>query len=174
MLVHYNYTPRKLPSGGGTDAVTAVGKLVLISASAPSASDGPAVYKLTLNARRHIAKLGQLFADNAKSTLVVPGKPQGKTTRLALTDPDSSALVPASASRFGGDFVLNSQDDQQLNFVAHPGTTEQLLTALKLTQSVDDTVWATRANGMILTTDASADGIVAIRGGLPSAPPIPR
>ena len=163
-LAHYNYSPRKLPSGGGTDAVTAVGKLVLISASAPSASDGPAVYKLTLDARTHVAKLGQLFADNAKATFVVPGKPKGKTTRLGLTDPDSSELVPASASHFGGDFVLNSQGDQQLIFVAHPGNTKQSLTALKLSQSVDDTVWATRANGMILTTDASTDGIVAIRG----------
>jgi hypothetical protein len=160
-LIHYNYSPRKLPSGGGTDAITAVGKQVLISASAPSASHGPAVYKLTLLPARHVAKLASLFADNAKATVV----PQGKKTRLALTDPDSSALVPASASSFGGDFVLNSQGDQQLIFVGHPGTRQQSLTALNLSQSVDDIAWATRAAGMILTTDASANAIIAVRGG---------
>ena len=39
---HDSYSPAKLPSGGGTDAITTVGKLVLISASAPSNTNGPA------------------------------------------------------------------------------------------------------------------------------------
>jgi hypothetical protein len=163
-LTHYSYSPAKLPSGGGTDAITAVGKLLLISASAPSMTKGPAVYKLTLLPKRHVAKLAQLFADDAKATILMPYKLKGKKGRLALTDPDSSALVPASVSRFGGDFVLNSQGDQQLIFVADPGTKKQSLTALSLSQSVDDLVWATSAKGTILTTDSSADAIVAIRG----------
>jgi hypothetical protein len=119
-LTHYSYSPAKLPSGGGTDAITAVGKLLLVSASAPTTTDGPAVYKLTLRLKNHVAKLAPLFADDAKATILIPGKLKGKKSRLALTDPDSSALVPASVSHFGGDFVLNSQGDQQLIFVSHP------------------------------------------------------
>jgi hypothetical protein len=163
-VTHDSYSPAKLPSGGGTDAITTVGKLVLISASAPSTTTGPAVYKLTSLRSDHVAKLAPLFADDAKATILNPRKPTGKKTRLALTDPDSSALVPASVFDFGGDFVLNSQGDQQLIFVSHPGTKQQSLAVLNLTQSVDDLVWATRPKGTILTTDSSADAIVAITG----------
>lgn len=163
-LTHYSYSPAKLPSGGGTDAITAVGKLLMVSASAPSTTKGPAVYKLNLQRRNHVAKLAPLFADDAKATILIPGKLKGKKSRLALTDPDSSAHVPARVSHFGGDFVLNSQGDQQLIFVSHPGAKKQSLTVLNLTQSVDDLVWATTANGQMLTTDSSADAIVAIRG----------
>jgi len=162
-VTHYSYSPATLPSGGGTDAITAVGKLLLISASAPSTTKGPAVYKLTSLHSDRVAKLAPLFADDAKATILNPPKLKGKS-RLALTDPDSSALVPASVSDFGGDFVLNGQGDQQLIFVSHPGTKKQSLTVLNLSQSVDDLVWATSANGTILTTDSSADAIVAVSG----------
>jgi hypothetical protein len=163
-VTHDSYSPAKLPSGGGTDAITAVGKLLLISASAPSTTNGPAVYKLTSLRSDGVAKLAPLFADNAKATILNPGKLHGKKSRLALTDPDSSAVVPASVFGFGGDFVLNSQGDQQLIFVSHPGSKKQSLTVLNLSQSVDDLVWPTSAKGTILTTDSSADAIVAITG----------
>ncbi len=164
-VTHDSYSPAKLPSNGGTDAITAVGKLLLISASAPSTIHGPAVYKLTSLRTDHVAKLAPLFAGDAKATILNSRKPNGSKKGLALTDPDSSAFVPASVSDFGGDFVLNSQGDQQLIFVSHPGTKKQALTVLDLSQSVDDLVWATSAKGTILTTDASANAIVAITGG---------
>ncbi len=163
-VTHDRYSPAKLPSGGGTDAITALGKLVLISASAPSTTHGPAVYNLASRRSGHVAKLTPLFADDANATILNAGKLNGKKRRLALTDPDSSALVPASVSGVGGDFVLNSQGDQQLIFVSHPGTKAQSLSVLNLSHSVDDLVWATSARGTILTTDASANAIVAITG----------
>lgn len=160
---HYSYSPSKLPSGGGTDAITAVGKLLLVSASAPSSAKGPAVYKLTSLRSNRVAKLAPLFADDGKATSLNAPK-KGKKVRLALTDPDSSAFVPTSVSGIGGDFVLDSQGDQQLIFVSHPGTKKQSLTVLNLSQSVDDLAWATSVKGTILTTDASADAIISITG----------
>ena len=112
-VTHDRYSPAKLPSGGGTDAITTVGKLVLISASAPSTTNGLAVYKLTSLRSGGVARLAPLFADDAKATVLNPGELKCRKRRLALTDPDSSALVPASVSGFGGDFVLNSQGDKR-------------------------------------------------------------
>jgi hypothetical protein len=164
-LTHFTYSPAKLPSGGGTDAITAIGKLILISGSAPAGPTGPAVYKLTLVPKTHTAKLSAVFADDAMATLLnTSGTSKGTTTRLNLTDPDSSTLVPASIPRFGGDFMLNSQGDQQLIFVAGAGTSKQALDALNIDQSVDDVAWPTSTKGSLLSTDSSADQIVAISG----------
>src|SRR5262249_16061821 len=40
----------------------------------------------------------------------------GKRVTLALTDPDSNGVVPSSSPEFAGDFMLNSQGDEELIF----------------------------------------------------------
>jgi hypothetical protein len=100
------------------------------------------------------------FADNATAT-VVNAANAGKKVTLALTDPDSNAVVPPGSPDHAGDFMLNSQGDQDLIFSAADG---QNLQVLKLSKPVDDTAWATSASGSLYATDSGADTVDAITG----------
>jgi hypothetical protein len=140
---------------------------MLISASAPGTSGKaapqasyPAVYAVTLNSSSHSASVHGLFGDEATATQANPGK-SGKS-HLALVDPDSNAVVPAYAQRFGGDFELTSQGDYLEIFTPKPSGGP--LSALKLSQSIDDSAWASGPSGALYVTDASADVLYKITG----------
>lgn len=164
--VHYKYN-EQLPSNGGTDNVVTWDGHVLISASAPGTigqkapqPNYPAVYETTFNSSTHVATVHALYDDEADAT-VANTAGHGTATKLALTDPDSSEAVPSAATAFGGDFMLTSQADKEQIF--YPGAGKPL-SVLKLTQSVDDTVWPTAAGGTLYTTDNSDDEIMKITG----------
>jgi hypothetical protein len=162
---HYAYTPSSLPHMGGTDAVSVLNGKILISASAPGTSgkapaSAPAVFAVTLNSGAKTAAVAPFFADNATAT-GVNGSNSGKQATLALTDPDSNTVVPTTSPKFGGDFMLNSQGDEELIFSPASGTSLQVL---KLSQSVDDVAWATSATGTLYTTDSSSNTVDAITG----------
>ena len=106
------------------------------------------------------AAVAPFFADNATAT-GVNAPNVGKTVTLALTDPDSNGVVPSSSPKFGGDFMLNSQGDQELIF---SGASGQNLQVLKISNPVDDIAWATSASGSLYTADAGADTVDAITG----------
>jgi hypothetical protein len=164
-VTHYTYTPASLPHLGGTDAVAVYNGKILISASAPGTSgkapaSAPAVYVVTLNAGAKTAAAAPFFADNATAT-GVNAPNAGKNVTLALTDPDSNGVVPSSSPDFAGDFLLNSQGDEELIF---SGASGQNLQVLKIANSVDDIAWATSATGTLYTTDSGADTIDAITG----------
>jgi len=138
---------------------------ILISASAPGTSgkapaSAPAVFVVTLNAGAKTAAVASFFADNATAT-GVNAPNAGQKVTLALTDPDSNGIVPSSSPKFGGDFVLNSQGDQELIFSDASG---QNLQVLKIANSVDDIAWATSATGTLYATDSSANTVDAITG----------
>jgi hypothetical protein len=164
-VTHYTYTPSKLPHLGGTDAVAVYNGKILISASAPGTSgkapaSAPAVFAVTLNAGANTAAVAPFFADNATAT-GVNAPNAGKKVTLALTDPDSSVVVPSSSPEFAGDFMLNSQGDQELIFSGASGQNPQVL---KIPTPVDDTAWATSASGTLYTTDSTSDTIDTITG----------
>jgi hypothetical protein len=164
-VTHYTYTPSSLPHLGGTDAVAVYNGQILISASAPGTSgkapaSAPAVFAVTLNAGANTAAVAPFFADNATAT-GINAPNAGKTVTLALTDPDSNGVVPSSSPKFAGDFMLNSQGDEELIFSSAGG---QNLQVLKISSSVDDTAWATSASGSLYTTDSGADTVDAITG----------
>jgi hypothetical protein len=146
----------KLPHGGGLDAISIWRGMILISASAPSATAGPAVYQVSLNSSNKTASVRALFADNATAARA------SGPTHLALTDPDSNAVVPASAPHFGGQFELTSQGDLLQLFAAD--TSGKRLSELKLSQSVDDSAWATSASGTLYVTDGANDVIWKVTG----------
>ena len=161
-VTHYTYTPSVLPHRGGTDAVAVDNGKILISASAPGTSgkapaSAPAVYAVTLNSGANTASVAPFFADNAAAT----GVNTGKKVTLALTDPDSNLVVPSSSPEFAGDFMLNSQGDQELIF---SGANARNLQALKISKPVDHTAWATSAGGALYTTDSGANTVDAING----------
>jgi hypothetical protein len=164
-ITHYTYTPASLPHLGGTDAVAVYKGKILMSASAPgtsgkAAASAPAVFTVTLNAGTKTAAVAPFFADNAAATGINAQKANKKVT-LALTDPDSNGVVPSASPEFAGDFMLNSQGDEELIFSAAGG---QNLHVLKISNSVDDTAWATSATGSLYTTDSSANTVDAITG----------
>jgi hypothetical protein len=163
-VTHYTYTP-SLPNLGGTDAVAVDNGKILISASAPGTSgkapaSAPAVFAVTLNAGAKTAAVAPFFADNATAA-GVNAPNAGKKVTLALTDPDSNGVVPSGSPEFAGDFMLNSQGDQELIF---SGASGQNLQVLKISNPVDDIAWATSASGTLYTTDSGADTVDAITG----------
>jgi len=164
-VTHYTYTPPTLPNLGGTDAVAVYNGKILISASAPGTSSkapasAPAVFAVTLNAGAKTAAVAPFFADNATAT-GVNAQNAGKKVTLALTDPDSNGVIPSGSPEFAGDFMLNSQGDEQLIF---SGASGQNLQVLKISNSVDDTAWATSASGSLYATDSAANSVDAITG----------
>jgi hypothetical protein len=72
-------------------------------------------------------------------------------------------VVPFGA-RFGGDFMLTSQGDEEQIYVKNAGSSTQQLTVLKLSQSVDDTAWPTSTRGTLYSTDSTNDAIDSVRG----------
>ena len=164
-VTHYTYTQSPLPHMGGTDAISVYHGKILISASAPGTggkapANTPGVYVATLNSGAKTAALAPFFAINATAT-GVNAPNAGQKVTLALTDPDSNEIVPPSSPEFAGDFMLNSQGDQQLIF---SGASGQNLQVLKISNPVDDTAWATSASGSLYATDAGADTVDAITG----------
>jgi hypothetical protein len=171
---HYRYS-RPLPHKGGTDAISVYHGLVLVSASAPGTTgeaapqpDYPAVYSVTFDRATHIAQVSALFFDEAHATVANLGAGRGKAVRLALTDPDSNEIVPASGPRFAGDFMLTSQGDKEQIFVRRSGRLGRRLSVLRLSQSVDDTAWARNPNGRLYGTDTSGDTIDMVTGRFPA------
>jgi hypothetical protein len=163
-VTHYSYSG-PLPHNGGTDAISDDRGQLLISASAPGTTGAaapnakyPAVYVVTLDAATRTANVSPLYYDEAPANQA-NGAKAGKVADLALTDPDSNEVVPWVAPRYAGDFMLDSQGDQELIF-DHDGQ----LTALHLPASVDDSAWATSRHGALYVTDNAGDTVDTVTG----------
>jgi hypothetical protein len=171
-VTHYIYN-EPLPHNGGTDAISIFHGRILISASAPGttgavppAPGGPAVYSVRLNPFTDVAKVSPVFFDESSAHVANVGSPSfWQPVTLALTDPDSNEVVPRGA-RFGGDFMLTSQGDQQQIYMraGRWSGEPQTLEVLNLSQSVDDTAWPTSSRGTLYSTDSSNDSVDAITG----------
>jgi hypothetical protein len=171
-VVHYTYSPAPdaaatggLATGGGTDAVQVIDGKILISASNPGSASATAAFVARLDWRTGVATLTPTFADNAVAKDAITGAP----VTLALTDPDSNAAVPESSARFGGDFALVSQADQEIVFARRPGRHDSSLTRLAMTYGgtpagIDDLRFAGRAGGTLLVVDNAASTIYAVTG----------
>jgi hypothetical protein len=181
-VVHYSYSPQPdaaggtgpLATGGGTDAVQVVGDKIYLSASNPGDQTKTAVFKVTLDPATSTASLSPTFLDDATATNALTGS----QVTLGLTDPDSNALVPGSAPRFPGQFVLDSQADQQLVFVRAIGASDPFgasnLTQLPLSHAgttdgsvpagVDDVRWTERSGGTLYVVDNGANTVYALSG----------
>ena len=155
-VVHYTYSPAMLAHGGGTDAVTFFNGVILISASAPTVSNGPAVYSAALSGTT--ATLTPFFFDNSTATDAVTAA----VGPLALTDPDSNTVVPSVSPRFAGQFMLDSQGDQQLIFAQSLAVPN--LTVLNISQSVDDTAFPDNPLSTLYVTDATNNTVNEVFG----------
>jgi hypothetical protein len=163
---HYRYSAH-LAHNGGTDAISFYQGQMLVSASAPGSTGKaapqatyPAVYSVTLDSMTGVATATPYYYDESSASTANGGHHLGKHVHLALTDPDSSEVVPGTIARFAGDFMLNSQGDQELIFDSSPHS----LWVLALSQSIDDAAFPTQWYGAIFATDSHADAVVAIDG----------
>ena len=164
---HFTYNHQRLAHNGGTDAVTFYRGRVLLSASAPGTTGAaapqptyPAVYTVTFGWHSHVVMVRPVFFDESPASVANVGSPDhGKTVHLVLTDPDSSEVVPHSAARFAGDFMLTSQGDLEQIFLSRRG-----LSVLRLSQSIDDSAWATDRDGRLFATDSSNDAVDVVTG----------
>jgi hypothetical protein len=170
---HYHYN-RPLPHKGGTDAISIYHGRVLISASAPGTTGKPApqptypaVYSVTFHHATRIASVTPVFSDEAHATVANRGASAGKVVRLGLTDPDSNEVVPHSARRFAGDFMLTSQADKEQIFTGRGGLGRRL-SVLRLSQSVDDTAWVGRFGGALYASDDTSDTVDVVTGRFPA------
>jgi hypothetical protein len=159
-----------LPHMGGTDAISIYNGQIFISASAPGTTGAPApqptypaVYSVVLDPATRIATVTPLFYAESTATAANIGLGFGQTVTLALTDPDSTGVVPAGA-RFGGDLMLTSQGDLEQIYVHDAGSPSQSLKVLTLSQAVDDTAWPTSTRGVLYSTDSTNDSIDTLRG----------
>lgn len=162
---HYTYRPGPLPHGGGTDSISVVHGQILIAASAPSIAAGPAVYRARLAG--HTATLTSVFTDTSSATTANLGASRGKKEKLALTDPDSTQVVPSVSPRFAGNFMLDAQGDKQLIFTGTAATSHPALSVLHTTTEVNDTAFATTRQGTLYVTDNANNSLIAIRGSFP-------
>ena len=170
---HYNYN-EALPHFGGTDAISIYHGHVLVSASAPGTTGTaapqpgyPAVYSVVFNSATHIATVTAVFSDKAQARVANLGASRGKKVQLALTDPDSNEVVPATAARFAGDFMLTSQGDQEQIYLRpylRGWSATHSLRVLALSQSVDDTAWARGRGGSLFGSDNGGDTIDMVTG----------
>jgi hypothetical protein len=115
-----------------------------------------------LDAKAKVATVYPLYSDEATAT-AINSPDAGKPVTLGLTDPDSSEVVPAHAPAFAGDYMLNSQGDQELIFGKFTWR-GQRLSVLSISQSVDDSAWPTSKQGALYTTDSTADTLDMITG----------
>jgi hypothetical protein len=164
---HYHYSA-PIPSKGGTDAISIYHGTIIISGSAPGTNGKsapqpsyPAVYRAVLNRHAHSVTLHGVFPDTARAREANGGS--AKQVSLALTDPDSSAVLPSYAGRFGGDFMLTSQGDEEQIFTRQVQGKPQLH-VLKLARSVDDTGWPSGARATLYATDTDGDTIDRVTG----------
>jgi hypothetical protein len=158
---------------GGTDAVSVdpYGN-IYISASNPALANSNAVALATIDS----PSVGQValtktFADNLAGVANGSG---GGTTTLALTDPDSNAIVPAASPRFANSFMLDSQGDGQLVFAplgfssTTPASSYTQLTLSVPGQSthpvLDDVRWAREDGGALYVIDQGSGIIYKITG----------
>jgi hypothetical protein len=166
-VIHYAYNV-PLPHNGGTDAISVYQGQLVVSASAPGTTSGtapsdvPAAYVVRLNPKTRVATVYPLYSDEA-TAVAVNGPSAGQNVTLGLTDPDSSEVVPSSSPAFRGDYMLDSQGDQELIFGSFTWYSRSL-SVLSISQSIDDSAWASLPGGVFFTTDASADTVDVISG----------
>lgn len=159
---HYIYSQQPLPHGGGTGAVSFYRGQLLVSASAPTVKDGPAVYRVSLNGTA--ADVMPVFDDNADALVANKGEEMDQHTVLTLTDPGANGVVPKESPRFSGDFVLAGERDQQQIYFDESAQPSERLHVLNVADSVADTVWVQQPNDTLWASDASHNNIAAITG----------
>jgi hypothetical protein len=162
----YHYVPDPAVLGnGGTDSVAVKGGRIFVVHSNPNDAAQAAEYELTLDKDTSEALLRPVFfCDSVAKDAVT-----GVSAALGLGDPDTSAFMPRSAPRFGGQLATVGQGDGQIVFASHLGEdSTPKLTVLNLsdntqaTPQVDGLATATSDRGTLYVVDNKTGTIKAL------------
>jgi len=146
---------------GGYDDMVFRGCKVYISASNPAnnPNSGPAIVSAKLEG--NLVAVEPVLAGEASAIDI----PTDATITLNLQDPDSMTLDPL------GNIVLDSQGDQELIIVSHPGSASQRVLRLPLSYTTpggpvsvetDDTAFVTSSAGFLLFADKGLNTVYKI------------
>jgi hypothetical protein len=111
----------------------------------------PAVDEMTLQSGKVI--LTPILNGDATATDLLTNS----QVTLNEVDPDSMTIDPQ------GNLVLVNQGGSELVFIHNPGTAQQTVSRLTVGDQLDDTVWATKAEGRLLIADGPANTTYWIR-----------
>jgi len=150
------YTFPKTPHGGGYDDIAFTHGMIFMDASNPNLDKAsvnvyPALDRVTLHGNS--VSVTPVLMGNAMATDLA----SHTKMQLNLIDPDSLTFNPQ------GNLVLDNQAGAQQVFISNPGTPLQYVTVSPVGTQVDDTVWATAAQGRLLMSDTKANVIYQIR-----------
>lgn len=151
------YTFPKAPHGGGYDDLYFLNGLTFIVASNPSLdksgnNTAPALDTITLSGGQAVLK--PVLMGNATAT----DNATNKKVTLNEVDPDSLSLDTNNSA-----LVLVDQGGTELVFLSNPGTPQQQVTRTTVGTQLDDTVWASSAQGHLLVSDGTSGNTYSIR-----------
>lgn len=149
------------PHGGGYDDIIFKDCQAYFSASNPAnnPNTGPAIVQAFFG--NGVVNVVPFLMGNAGATDI----PSDANVTLNLQDPDSMTVDPL------GDIVLDSQADQELIIVSHPGERGQRVLRLPLSYEatggatpveVDDTAFVTSSQGYILFADKKLNTVYKV------------
>ncbi|MBJ7602024.1 MAG: hypothetical protein JF888_02310 [Candidatus Dormibacteraeota bacterium] len=156
------------PHGGGYDdiAFTRQGTFIVASNPATPGAHLPAVQRVTSLAGGVVGLEPILYDDSAAID-----RSSGKTTKLALSDPDSLWITS------GGSLALTAQADRQVIFIKHPGSQSQRNEVVNVTtagaaEELDDSAAVKSRQGFLLVVDHDTNTIYKLTkdGGFHSGP----
>lgn len=164
-VANYTYSPNPAVSGnGGTDSVAIWNGQIYTTHSNPNDTTQATEYLVTLRTATHVAALTPVFYNDNVATVVQTGA----RIHLALTDPDTNAVMPSASPRFAGQLATISQGDGKVIF-AKPFGTGVHLHVLNVTDNVSGNVppidgfaVSTAAHGTLYVVDAGAGTITAL------------
>jgi hypothetical protein len=143
--------------GGGFDDLAFTHGIALISASNPNLNkDGVNIYPALDRVTLHNGKASVTPVLMGNATAVDLSATSNQKVTLNLIDPDSLTINPQ------GNVVLDNQGGSQIVFIALLGTRYQYVTTQPVGNQVDDTVWATSAEGRLLVSDTGANTIYSV------------
>jgi hypothetical protein len=162
----YHYSPNPAVSGvGGTDSIAIWDGRIVLAHSNPSDTTQATEYAVTLHASTHTAVLRPLYRDDSRAIDLLTHRP----VTLALTDPDTNAVMPEVTPRFGGQLATISQGDGEIVFMAADGRAQRRLTVLELTDNmsgnippIDGLAVVTESRGTLFVVDAKAGTITGL------------
>lgn len=151
------YTFSKPAHGGGYDDIAFEGDNVFISASNPANNPNTkqAIVRAVLKGSQVVVT--PILLGNANAVDVTTGQ----QIQLNLQDPDSLRFDNA------GDLTLDSQADGELIVLHNPGAVDQQVFRIPLTSGgsatqIDDTVYPTTSQGVILVSDRDGETVYAV------------
>jgi hypothetical protein len=144
------YTFPPTAHGGGYDDLYFLNGKTFLTASNPSLDKNgnnvfPALYSIMLGNGK--VSLTPVLMGNASAT----DNTLNTKITLNLVDPDS-----LSVDSTNNDLILINQGGSQIIFLSNPGTPQQKVTSTTVGTQLDDTVWASSAQGRLLITDGTS------------------